>query len=270
MDPALRVVSNKAPLVVARHSFGMTKFLSSRLDWRFISHNSGNRIDLNRPLVTMHYPILYAARQCPFSQRVRLTLITTGQTVVLREVELGAMPAELLDVSPKGTVPVYVDPNGQVIDHSLDIVFHLLRNNDPAGWCSTLDEPDMQQAMQLIHVNDDEFTPLLGRCKHPDQHPELTFKGHLEQAGKLITPLNDRLKTRNYLLGDTTSIADIAIFPFVDQFAAIDPAWFDQQPWLALQQWLTVMRGIDGYETSMTCFETWQPDSPELYFPQQQ
>ncbi len=49
MVPALRVVAKVPPLVVARRLFGVTKLLSSRLDWRYFSHNSDNQITVNRP-----------------------------------------------------------------------------------------------------------------------------------------------------------------------------------------------------------------------------
>ena len=47
--PALRVAAVKAPLVVAHRSFRMTKLLSSRLNWRFYSHNRVLSISVNRP-----------------------------------------------------------------------------------------------------------------------------------------------------------------------------------------------------------------------------
>ncbi|MEW8545764.1 MAG: hypothetical protein AB2693_19760 [Candidatus Thiodiazotropha sp.] len=47
--PALRVVPEKAPLGVARRSFGITKLLSSRLDWCFFRPNRPHQISVNRP-----------------------------------------------------------------------------------------------------------------------------------------------------------------------------------------------------------------------------
>ncbi|MEQ1488082.1 MAG: glutathione S-transferase C-terminal domain-containing protein [Methylotenera sp.] len=33
-------------------------------------------------------------------------------------------------------------------------------------------------------------------------------------------------------------MADIAVFPFVRQFAAVDAAWFENSPYPKLQTWL--------------------------------
>jgi hypothetical protein len=53
--PALKILSirgvapEKAPLGVARRSFGITKPLPSRLDWRFFRGNRADWISVNRP-----------------------------------------------------------------------------------------------------------------------------------------------------------------------------------------------------------------------------
>ena len=45
-------VARKAPLGVARRLFGMTKLLSSRLDWRFFRLNSGDHEASTEPSQT--------------------------------------------------------------------------------------------------------------------------------------------------------------------------------------------------------------------------
>ena len=64
-------------------------------------------------------PILYSFRRCPYAMRARLALAVSGTRCELREVVLRAKPAEMLEASPKGTVPVLVLPGGRVIDESL-------------------------------------------------------------------------------------------------------------------------------------------------------
>lgn len=49
MALAHRVETVKPPLFVAHRSFRKTKPLSSRLDWRFYSHNSDHPISVNSP-----------------------------------------------------------------------------------------------------------------------------------------------------------------------------------------------------------------------------
>ncbi len=67
-------------------------------------------------------PILYSFRRCPYAMRARLALAVSAQPYDLREVVLRNKPADMLAASPKGTVPVLVLPNGQVIEQSLDIM----------------------------------------------------------------------------------------------------------------------------------------------------
>ncbi|MBD3666472.1 MAG: glutathione S-transferase N-terminal domain-containing protein, partial [Kangiella sp.] len=79
-------------------------------------------------------PILYSFRRCPYAMRARLALDVSGTQVALREVVLRDKPAEMLEVSPKATVPVLVLTDGTVIDESLDIMHWALARNDPEAW----------------------------------------------------------------------------------------------------------------------------------------
>ena len=67
-------------------------------------------------------PVLYSFRRCPYAMRARLGLAFTGQGYELREILLRDKPAEMLALSPKGTVPVLQLPEGRVIEESLEIV----------------------------------------------------------------------------------------------------------------------------------------------------
>ena len=60
--------------------------------------------------------ILFSFRRCPYAMRARWAIIMTRQSVVLREVLLAKKPKELLEISPKGTVPVLVTNEGEVIE----------------------------------------------------------------------------------------------------------------------------------------------------------
>ena len=67
-------------------------------------------------------PVLYSFRRCPYAIRARMALLQAELTVELREVVLSDKPPVMLEVSPKGSVPVLVLPNGQVIEESLAIM----------------------------------------------------------------------------------------------------------------------------------------------------
>ena len=60
--------------------------------------------------------------------RARWTILKTGHTVELREVDLKNKPEELIKVSSKATVPVLITSDGTVIDESLEIMKWFLRD----------------------------------------------------------------------------------------------------------------------------------------------
>jgi glutathione S-transferase len=181
-------------------------------------------------------PVLYSFRRCPYAIRARLALSVAGVSVSLREVVLRDKPPELLQLSPKGTVPVLHLADGTVIDQSLDIMRWALSQHDPQGWLQAADSTEVQP---WIDLNDGAFKALLDRYKYPERHPECSAEAWRDQAGAtLLAPMNERLVQQRQLLGERTSLADMALLPFVRQFAQVDASWFAQAPWPGLQRWL--------------------------------
>ena len=77
--------------------------------------------------MTDFLPILYSFRRCPYAMRARLAVAASGLSCQLREVVLRNKPQPMLDASPKGTVPVLVLPDNEVVDESFDIMLWALR-----------------------------------------------------------------------------------------------------------------------------------------------
>jgi glutathione S-transferase len=212
--------------------------------------------------VTTTLPILYSFRRCPYAIRARLALAVSGVDYELREVSLKSKPAEMLTLSPKGTVPVLVLPTGQIIDESLDIMRWALAQNDPDGWLNVGSLDDM---LTLIAGNDGKFKHALDRYKYPNRYPlesggdvkAFAVSQRLEAASWLQT-LEPRLST-GWLFGNQPSLADMATLPFVRQFAHTDAAWFAAQPWPQLQAWLARFEASRLFESVMVKHEPWQP-----------
>ena len=182
-------------------------------------------------------PVLYSFRRCPYAIRARMALRYAGVPVDMVEVALRQKPAALLAASPKGTVPVLVTADGAVIDQSLDIMQWALCQRDPDDW---LGAGSAGVADRWIALNDGMFKPLLDRYKYATRHPELTPAAHRSRAlDAMIRPMQAQLQHTRWLAGPHVSIADVALFPFVRQFAGVDRAWFDAQPLPELQAWLT-------------------------------
>ena len=186
--------------------------------------------------------MLYSFRRCPYAMRARLGLIAADQSVVVREILLKNKPQEMLALSPKGTVPVMQLAGGRVLDESLDILFWALAQADPHSLLPQ--NPEEENLIStLIATNDRAFKPLLDRYKYFDRYPEFSQQSYFEQALLYLLPLEQRLaeaqgqQEQAMLLG-RMSAADLAIFPFVRQFAHVDRARFNAVPLPCLNQWL--------------------------------
>ena len=191
--------------------------------------------------MTHGIPVLYSFRRCPYAIRARLALQVSGRSYDLREVSLKNKPPEMLAASPKGTVPVLVLPNNQVIDESLDIMRWALAQNDADG-CLT--QGLLADMLAWVAVNDGEFKNALDRYKYPNRYV-LESGGDVKafalawraEAASWLTGLEPDLG-KGWLFGNKASLADIACLPFVRQFAHTDAAWFAAQPWPKMQAWL--------------------------------
>lgn len=188
-------------------------------------------------------PVLYSFRRCPYAIRARLALAHAGLACELREVNLRAKPQELLDASPKGTVPVLVLAHGQVIDQSLEVMLHALRSNDPDAWLAPT-TGTLEEMLALVARNDSFFKQALDRCKYPERHSAEEVNQAQADALTWLAALDDQLADTGYLFGQNPSLADMALRPFVRQYARIDEAQWAEQPWPHLQDWL--QRWIDS------------------------
>ncbi len=188
-------------------------------------------------------PTLFSYRRCPYAMRARMALSISGIEYDLHEVVMRDKPSEMLLVSPKGTVPVLLLPNGDVIDESLDIMCWALAHSDPEGW--------LGHNENLISTNDGLFKRALDRYKYPNRHGVMDATIPRGEAMDFLSDLNRCLAEKAYLSGATRSLTDISIFPFVRQFAATDRVWFDDQPIPHLRRWLDGLIASPLFETIM-------------------
>lgn len=204
-------------------------------------------------------PVLYSFRRCPYAMRARLALQASGIAYEHREVILKNKPAHMLALSPKGTVPVLwlPDPSGgQVLEQSLDIMRWALERHDPEAWLPA-DEAIRQDVWALIAQNDGDFKFHLDRYKYPHRYGLTDGVAHRAQASDLLETLQRRLAANAYLSGPRFGLADAAIAPFVRQFAHTDKAWFGQQDWSALAQWLANFEASEAFAQVMKKHPVW-------------
>ena len=201
-------------------------------------------------------PILYSFRRCPYAMRARLALTYTAIPLEHRDILLKNKPQAMLCASPKGTVPVLVLSDGKVIDESLDIMLWALAINDPQHWL-TENLNDRAEVMALIQKSDLEFKPLLDRYKYADRHPEHPMEYYRTQGERFIELLDCKLSNQNYLMGDEVTLADMAIAPFIRQFAHVDRNWFYSTPHQGVQRWLTKFLESELFLQIMTKHPLW-------------
>ena len=220
--------------------------------------------------LSMSLPVLYSFRRCPYAMRARLAIAYAQLPVELREVVLKDKPQAMLAISPKATVPVLQLSDGQVIDESLDIMRWALQQNDPDSWLA-----NEQTQLDMIQQNDEVFKTHLDRYKYPNRYPqELQDLGeqafellHREKAEGFLQQYEQKLTAQTYLLGDSICLADMAILPFIRQFAHVDKAWFDAAPYPNVQQWLQYFLDSPLFKLIMPKFKQWQPNDEPVVFP---
>jgi len=208
------------------------------------------------------HPILYSFRRCPYAMRARLALLQAQIKWEHREIIFRDKPAHMLEISPKGTVPVLLLPDGTVIDESLDIMLWALDENDPDNWLS---EDNKTETLALINENDTTFKRALDRYKYPNRYEDEDCSNAREDGLEFIKKLDTYLTDRDTLLPSGASIADTAIFPFIRQFAHVDRDWFYALPAPNIHAWLTKHLESNTFTTIMKKHELWTPDSQKTY-----
>ncbi|NNU16366.1 glutathione S-transferase [Parvularcula sp. ZS-1/3] len=205
-------------------------------------------------------PTLYSFRRCPYAMRARMALVVTGQRVMLRELILRDKPPEMLAASPKGTVPVLVLPNGEVIDESLAVMdWAASKAPDAFG----LPTPD---GAQLIERNDGQFKRDLDRYKYPTRYEDVDPLEHRASGAEFLTAIDEALSGTGQLQGQEAGYTDYAVFPFIRQFRIADPEWFDAQPWPQLHPWLQAHITSDLFKQIMRKYSLFAETGEEHEF----
>lgn len=194
-------------------------------------------------------PILYSFRRCPYAMRARMALAVSERPYSHREVVLRAKPPSMLAASPKGTVPVLVLPGGTVIDESLDIMRWALAQYDPEDWSARADPA-------LVAEFDDVFKHHLDRYKYSGRY-DADPLAHRAAGLSMLATLDERLAQHDYLVGPTRGFSDIALFPFVRQFAGVDADWFALHAPHRVRDWLGNLVESELFGRIMVRFAPW-------------
>lgn len=194
--------------------------------------------------------------------RARMALHYNKIKTILREVDLKNKPLELMQLSPKATVPVLDLHNGSVINESLDIMYWSLSQNSSTEWYPAEYQTDINS---LIQHNDNIFKPYLDHYKYADRYPQHSQEYYRTQGESFLQKLENLLSKNNYLIHNKVSLADVALFPFIRQFAYVDIKWFENTPYPQIHKWLNNWLGSELFQSCMLKSPTWRPGIPDFY-----
>lgn len=207
----------------------------------------------------MPQTILYSFRRCPYAMRARLAIASAGLQPEHREIVLRDKAPEFLAASPKGTVPVLLDGD-MVVEESLDVMIWALGQNDPE---TLLEMPG--KGRSLIEANDTGFKQALDRTKYASRvgsDPEL----ERANAQIFLDTLSKQLGDNAYLFGARPSLADLAILPFIRQFAHVERARFDGDAPSNVKDWLDRFLASVRFTSIMKKYPKWTVGDPTTLF----
>lgn len=216
-------------------------------------------------------PILYSLQHCPYAMRARLGLLMARQQVMLRAVTTKDKPAEMLAISPKGTIPVLMLPDSRVIDESLDIMLWALQQDDPEDLLHKDQPEDLPAMLELIRRNDQDFKPQLEIYKKAKRFRLETEIEERQKCEVFIAELEQSLSgnqqaveegsegeaSGGYFIGQKPGLIDYALLPFVRQFSRVNRAWFIAAPYPNLRAWLDRHLQSRVYSKAMAKYPLW-------------
>ena len=191
-----------------------------------------------------------------------MAIAAANRVVELREVLLKDKPADLTAVSPKATVPVLVLPDGQILEESLDIIDLALNQSDPLHWAR-----GRAGATDWVQRCDGELKMWLDRYKYADRFPEASAEHYRQKAEQTLQHMENAFEAHRWLGGVSASVADVAVFPFVRQFAAVEPQWWTQAPYHKVRAWLAYWLDSTLFASVMEKYPRWEPEQHITLFP---
>ena len=213
----------------------------------------------------MDYPILYSFVRCPYAMRARMALKLTEIKCEIREVRLNNKPKHMIDMSPKGTVPVLVLENN-IIDESNEIIDWALSFNNVFD--GNLDEDQKDLTSRLIKLFDSKFKYNLDRYKYATRYENIDINKHKMECLKILINLEDLISKDEWFLGKSINKLDISILPFIRQFRIADTDWFDKQNQITgIQQILDNFLNSKLYKDIMFKYDVWTENDIPQFFP---
>ena len=213
----------------------------------------------------MEYPILYSFIRCPYAMRARMALKLTNTKCEIREVRLNNKPKQMIDKSPKGTVPVLVLEK-KVIDESNDIIEWALSSNNIFD--GNIDHDQIDLTNNLIELFDSKFKYNLDRYKYATRYENINKDKHKKECLEILINLENLISNEGWILGSKINKLDISILPFIRQFRIADIEWFDKQNKIkGIQKILFNFLDSNLFKEVMYKYDVWEENAEPQFFP---
>lgn len=219
-------------------------------------------------MVTHSFPILYSLHNCPYAIRARIALIKAKQVVEIRSIKLSNKPIKMVEVSPKGSVPVLVLPTPEpllVIDESLDIMLWALNKNDPCNLMLQTQSNKLTEMIAFIERFESCFIPVLEAYAAAKRYQEENRAELRKACENELAKLEGQLNKYRFLFCDEESLVDIALVPFVRKLARVDKPWFRDSPFPHVRNWLNGYLNSRLFSEAMIHYDIWYEHQDAMY-----
>jgi glutathione S-transferase len=180
-------------------------------------------------------PLLFSYRRCPYAMRARMALLSCAIDFDIFEISLKDKPKQMIEISPKGTVPVFVYKD-LVLDESIDIMNWATEQKNNTS--IKINPNDLAIIKTLIKSNDGEFKNKLDLYKYTSNKEASLKITYRKECEVYIRNINERLEIHKYLLSNKFGYLDMAIFPFIRQFFNVDLKWLEEASYNNLKNWV--------------------------------
>jgi len=212
-------------------------------------------------------PILYSFKRCPYAMRARMALYLSNTVVELREVSLRDKPQSMLEISPKGTVPVLILDDGNVIDESIEIIEWCIKKKKNI-FTETLNSDQELFTEDAIKLFDEKFKFHLDRYKYATRYEDVDEIIHRESCVEILKTMENKISNKIFFYTDHLNKIDICILPFIRQFRIANPEWFDNHiEFPKVQKWLDNFLKSSILEEIMVSHEVWKKNNTAIFFP---
>ena len=195
--------------------------------------------------------------------RARLALKLANIQCELREVRLNNKPKHMLEVSPKGTVPILILKD-KIIDESIEIINWVLDQNNI--FKDNISSEQIKITEQIIDIFDNKFKYHLDRYKYSNRYENADKKFHQKECLDILIDLEKVISDGNWFFGNELNKLDISILPFLRQFRIADPHWFDSLKQIPkIQKFLYNFLDSNLLNQIMFSYEVWGASSEISY-----